>query len=96
MLEEKKEEIFNNAAKSAQESVKFRFIASQIAETEKIDVDQRADRPAPGLFGAARRRHVLEKMIERVRKKQRFWTSSAASCMRQAVLDFLLKEAKFE
>jgi trigger factor len=38
VLEEKKDEIFNNAAKGAREMVKFRFIAAKIAEAEKIEV----------------------------------------------------------
>ena len=38
ILEEKKDEIFTNAGKAAKESVKFKFIAAQIAENEKIEV----------------------------------------------------------
>ena len=40
VLEDKKDEIFTNAAKAAKESVKFKFIAAQIADNEKIDVTQ--------------------------------------------------------
>jgi len=94
VLEEKKEEIFANAAKSAKESVKFRFISAQIAENEKIDVsnDQIAQHLA---FLAQREGITLEKMIERVRKNNAFG-AIRGQLMRQAVLDFLLKEAKFE
>jgi len=35
VLEEKKDEIFSNAAKAAKESVKFKFIAAQIARTRR-------------------------------------------------------------
>ena len=38
VLEEKKDEIFNNAAKSAKELVKFKFVAARIAEQEKLEV----------------------------------------------------------
>jgi trigger factor len=94
VLEEKKDEIFNNAAKSAKESVKFRFISAQIAENEKIDVsnDQIANHLA---FLAQREGITLEKMIDRVRKNNAFG-AVRGQLLRQAVLDFLLKEAKFE
>ncbi len=94
VLEEKKDEIFNNAAKSAKESVKFRFISSQIAENEKIDVsnEQMAQHLA---FLAQREGITLEKMIDRVRKNNAFG-AIRGQLLRQAVLDFLLKEAKFE
>jgi len=94
VLEEKKDEIFTNAAKSARESVKFKFISAQIAETEKIDVtnEQVAQHLA---FLAQREGITLEKMVEKVRKNNAFGTVRQ-QLLRQAVLDFLLKEAKFE
>jgi len=94
VLEEKKDEIFNNAGKSAKESVKFRFIAAQIAENEKIEVtnEQIAQHLA---FLAQREGITLEKMIDRVRKNNAFG-AVRGQLLRQAVLDFVLKEAKFE
>lgn len=94
VLEEKKDEIFNNAAKSARESVKFKFISAQIAENEKLEIsnEQIAQHLA---FLAQREGMTLEKMIERVRKNNAFGTVRQ-QLLRQAVLDFLLKEAKFE
>lgn len=94
LLEEKKEEIFSNAAKTAAESVKFRFIAAQIAEAEKIEVanEQIAQHLA---FLAQRQGLTLEKMIDRVRKNNAFG-AIRGNLLRQSVLDFLLKEAKFE
>jgi trigger factor len=94
VLEEKKDEIFSNAAKSAKESVKFRFIAAQIAENEKIEVtnEQIAQHLA---FLAQREGITLEKMIDRVRKNNAFG-AVRGQLMHQAVLDFLLKDAKFE
>jgi trigger factor len=94
VLEEKKEEIFTNAAKAAKESVKFKFIAAQIAENEKIDVTQ--EQMARHLaFLAQREGLTLEKMVDRVRKNNAFGVIRQ-QLLRQAVLDFLLKEAKSE
>jgi len=94
VLEEKKDEIFTNAAKSARESVKFKFISAQIAENEKIEVtnEQVAQHLA---FLAQREGITLEKMVEKVRKNNAFG-AIRQQLLRQAVLDFLLKEAKFE
>ena len=94
LLEEKKEEIFTNAAKGAREMVKFRFIAAQIAENEKIEVtnEQIAQHLA---YLAQRENTTLEKMADRVRKNKAFGTIRN-QILNQAVLDFLLKEAKFE
>lgn len=94
LLEEKREEIFSNAAKSAREMVKFKFIAAQIAEEEKIEVtnEQIAQQLA---FMAQREGITLEKMADRVRKNNAFG-AVRQQILRQSVLDFLLKEAKFE
>ncbi|HEV3272272.1 MAG TPA: trigger factor [Candidatus Methylacidiphilales bacterium] len=94
VLEEKKNEIFTNAGKAARESVKFKFIAAQIAEKEKIDVgnEQIAQHLA---FLAQREEVTLEKMADRVRKNNAFG-AIRQQLLRQAVLDFLLKEAKSE
>lgn len=94
VLEEKKDEIFANAAKSAKESVKFKFIAAQIAEHEKIEVTN--EQIAQHLAMLAQREGVtLEKMVDRVRKNNAFG-AIRQQLLRQAVLDFLLKEAKSE
>ena len=94
VLEEKKEEIFNNAAKAAKESVKFKFIAAQIAENEKIEVtqEQLAQHIA---FLAQRESLTMEKMVDRIRKNNAFGIIRQ-QLLRQAVLDFLLKESKSE
>jgi trigger factor len=94
VLEGKKDEIFSNAAKAARESVKFKFIAAQIAEKEKIEVtnEQMAQHIA---FLAQREGLTLEKMVDRVRKNNAFGVIRQ-QLLRQAVLDFLLKEAKSE
>jgi trigger factor len=94
LLEEKKDEIFSNAAKAAKDSVKFKFIAAQIAENEKLDVtnEQMAQHVA---FLAQREGITMEKMIDRIRKNNAFGVIRQ-SLIRNAVLDFLLKEAKSE
>lgn len=94
ILEEKKDEIYANAAKGAKEMVKFKFIAAQIAENEKIDVtnEQIAQHLA---FMAQREGITMEKMVDRARKNNAFGVIRQ-QIQRQAVLDFLLKEAKVE
>lgn len=94
LLEEKKDEIFTNAAKAAKESVKFKFIAAQIAEAEKIDVtnEQLGQHIA---FLAQREGITMEKMVDRIRKNNAFGIIRQ-QLLRQQVLDFLLKEAKTE
>ncbi len=94
VLEEKKDEIFSNAAKAARESVKFKFIAAQIAEAEKIEVTNEQVAQHLALL-AQREGMTLEKMIDRVRKNNAFG-AVRQQLLRQAVLDFLLKEAKSE
>jgi trigger factor len=94
VLEEKKNEIFSNAARAARESVKFKFIAAQIAEKETIEVAN--EQIAQHLALLAQREGItLEKMAERVRKNNAFGVIRQ-QLLRQAVLDFLLKEAKSE
>ncbi|MCE0485025.1 MAG: trigger factor [Methylacidiphilales bacterium] len=94
LLEEKKDEIFTNAGKTARESVKFRFIASQIAENEKIDATD--EQVAQQLAMMAQREGItIEKMAERIRKNNAFGVLRQ-QIQRQMVLDFILKEAKFE
>jgi len=74
--------------------VKFKFIAAQIAESEKLEVtnEQVAQHLA---FLAQREGITLEKMVDRVRKNNAFGIVRQ-QLMRQQVLDFLLKEAKTE
>jgi trigger factor len=94
VLEEKKDEIFSNASRSAKELVKFKFIAARIAEQEKIEATN--EQIGQYLDLMARRENLsLEKMVERVRKNNAFG-AVRQQVIRQAVLDFLLKEAKFE
>jgi trigger factor len=94
VLEEKKDEIYANAAKSAKEMVKFKFISTQIAENEKIEVSN--EQVAQHLAFLAQREGItMDKMVDKVRKNNAF-PAIQQQILRQAVLDFLLKEAKFE
>jgi trigger factor len=94
LLEEKKEEIFANASKTAKESVKFKFISAQIAENEKIDVTN--EQMAQHInFLAQREGITMDKMVDRIRKNNAFGPIRQ-QLIRAAVLDFLLKEAKTE
>ena len=74
--------------------MKFKFISAQIAENEKIDVtnEQMAQHIA---FLAQREGLTMEKMVDRIRKNNAFGVIRQ-QLIRQAVLDFLLKEAKSE
>ncbi len=94
VLEEKKDEIYSNAARSARDLVKFKFIAAQIAEQEKIEVTN--EQIAQHLAFLAQRENIpIEKMADRVRKNNAFG-AIRSQIRNQLVLDFLLKEAKFE
>jgi trigger factor len=94
VLEEKKDEIFHNAAKSAKELVRFKFVANRIAEQEKIEVTN--EQLAQQIGALAQREGVpIEKMADKIRKNDAFGTIRQ-QILRQLVLDFVLKEAKFE
>ena len=94
LLEEKKDEIFTNAAKAAKDSVKFKFIAAQIADAEKLEVTNEQVAQHIG-FLAQRENITMEKMVDRIRKNNAFGVIRQ-QLLRQQVLDFLLKEAKSE
>jgi trigger factor len=94
VLEEKKDEIYSNATKSAKELVKFKFVAVRIAEQEKLEVTN--EQLAQHLAVLAQREGIpLEKMADKVRKNNAF-SHVRQQILRQLVLDFVLKEAKFE
>jgi trigger factor len=94
VLEDKKDEIFHNAAKSAKELVRFKFVANRIAEQEKLEVTN--EQLAQQVGALAQREGVpIEKMADKIRKNNAFGTIRQ-QILRQLVLDFVLKEAKFE
>jgi trigger factor len=94
VLEDKKDEIFHNAAKSAKELVRFKFVANRIAEQEKLEVTN--EQLAQQIGALAQREGMpIEKMADKIRKNNAFGTIRQ-QILRQLVLDFVLKEAKFE
>jgi trigger factor len=94
VLEEKKDEIFANASRSAKELVKFKFVANRIAEQEKIEVTR--EQLAQQVGQLAQREGIpIEKMADKIQKNNAFGTLTQ-QILRQLVLDFVLKEAKFE
>jgi trigger factor len=94
ILEEKKDEIYSNAEKSAKELVKFKFVANRIAEQEKLEVTREQLAQQVGML-AQREGIPIEKMADRLRKHNEFGVVSQ-QILSQLVLDFVLKEAKFE
>ena len=94
VLEEKKDEIYANAEKSAKELVKFKFVANRIAEQENIDVTREQLAQQVGLL-AQREGIPIEKMADKIQKNNALG-HLRQQILRQAVLDFVLKEAKFE
>ena len=94
VLEEKKDEIYANAARSAKELVKFKFVANRIAEQEKIEVTREQLAQQIGML-AQREGLPIEKMADKLRKSNAFGPITQ-QILRQLVLDFVLKEAKFE
>jgi trigger factor len=94
LLEEKKTEIFANAASSAKQSVKLKLIAGKIAEQEKITVDQQE------LLGrlqelAQQQDMAIDKLIREMSKNGSIEEVQERLLM-QKVIDFLLQAAKVE
>jgi trigger factor len=94
MLEEKKQEIFTNAAKSARQSVKLKLIARKIAEAEKIEVsnDDVAHRIT---LMAAQQQMPPDKLVAQLHKNGSI-PDIRERIMLQKVMDFLLQNAKVE
>ena len=95
VLEEKKDEIFTNAAKSRAGIGEIQVHRRANRREREDRRDQRADRPAPRLPRPARGHHAWKRWSTGCART----TPSALirqQLLRQAVLDFLLKEAKFE
>lgn len=94
VLEEKKDEIFENATKSAKEMVKLNFILRKIAEEEKITVKDEQVYQYVGFLAMQQ-----GKPIEKVAKELSDNGSLPAierRILAQNVMDFLLEQAKVE
>lgn len=90
-LEEKKEEIYGNAHRSAQELVKLSFILGRIADEEKIEVTQ-ADISNFILSLAQRQQSPVEKVVESIKKNGTIGKIQNR-LLNQKTLDFLLQHA---
>lgn len=94
MIEEKKQEIFENAAKNAKDMVKMNFLVQRIADEEKITVtnDELGQRIA---IMAQQQGVPFEKLLEKIQKNNDI-PSIQRRILMQKVLDFLLQQAKVE
>ncbi|SDU22222.1 trigger factor [Verrucomicrobium sp. GAS474] len=91
VLEEKKQEIFDNAAKGAKETVKLQFILRRIAEEEKITVTQ--DQVANYVtYLAYQSGKPVEKFVKELSDKGGF-AEVQRRLLSQNVIDFLLGQA---
>lgn len=94
LLEEKKDEIYANASKTAQEKVKLSFVARKIADEEKITVSQEElfERLQ---FLAAQQQMPIEQLIKTVSENGAI-SNIQDRLLLGKVLDFLLQNAKAE
>jgi len=84
---EQKEQIFENAAKDARESVAIRFILARITEAEKIDLPKSS--LAAYIRAEAQRTRVTEDVLLRQLKKQGALDGIREGLRRQAALEWL-------
>ncbi len=94
ILEEKKQEIFDNASSSAREIVKLNFLLRKIAEIEKISVTQ--DELGQYLsYLSVQHQRPIEKLIKQLRDSGGF-RQVEQQLLSQKVMDFLLEQANVE
>ena len=94
VLEEKKDEIFENATKSAKEMVKLNFILRKIAEEEKITVKDEQVYQYVG-FMAMQQGKPIEKVAKELSENGSL-PQVERRILAQNVMDFLLEQAKVE
>jgi trigger factor len=92
VMEEKKQEIYENATKTAKERVKLSFIVQNIAEKESIKIEEQDMIAEIGRMAQAYRM-PMEKVAKRVSDPQVYY-SVRRQILTRKVLDFLRKEAK--
>jgi trigger factor len=92
LLEEKKQEIYDNAAHSAKDMVKLNFILTKIAEAEQIKVTNEEVAQQVHLM-AMQRQQPVEKLIKVLQKNNAF-PQIERRILSQKVMDFLLQAAK--
>jgi trigger factor len=94
MLEEKKDEIYGNANKSARELVKLSFILGKVADAEKIDVSQE-DISNFIMNLAYRQQTTVDKIVESIKKNGSIG-QIRGRILNQKSLDFILQQAKVQ
>jgi trigger factor len=94
VLEEKKQEIFDNAARSAKEMVKLNFILRRIAEEEKIAVTN-DDLSRYVTYMAMQQQQPVEKLAKQLSESDGL-AQVERRLLAQKVMDFILEQAKVE
>ena len=94
VLEEKKQEIFDNAARSAKEMVKLNFILRRIAEEEKIAVTN-DDLSRYVTYMAMQQQQPVEKLAKQLSESGGL-AQVERRLLAQKVMDFILEQAKVE
>jgi trigger factor len=94
VLEEKKQEIFDNASRSAKEIVKLNFLLRKIAEAEKIAVTQNELGQYLSYLSMQSQRPI-EKLVKQLRDSGGF-RQIEQQLLSQKVMDFLLEQANVE
>jgi trigger factor len=94
LLEEKKEEIYGNASKSAQELVKLSFILGRVADLEKVTVTQE-DISNFIVNLAYRQQSPVDKVVESIRKNGSIGKIQNR-ILNQKTLDFILQQAAIQ
>jgi trigger factor len=92
LLEEKKQEIYDNASHSAKDMVKLNFILTKIAEAEQIKVTNEEVAQQVQMM-AMQRQQPIEKLIKVLQKNNAF-PQIERRILSQKVMDFLLQAAK--
>ncbi len=92
VMEEKKQEIYDNASKTAKERVKLSFIVQNIAEKESIKIEESDMMAEVGRMAQAYRMPI-DKVAKRISDPQVYY-SVRRQILTRKVLDFLRKEAK--
>ncbi|MDE1172061.1 MAG: trigger factor, partial [Verrucomicrobium sp.] len=94
ILEEKKNEIFENATRSAKDLVKLNFILRRIAEEEKIEVTE-AELSQYLQYLAMQQQTPVEKLAKRMVENGAI-SQVERRILSQKVIDFVLEQAKVE
>ncbi len=92
VLEEKKQEIFENASRTAKDRVKLQFIVQKIAEAESIKIEE--SDVSQEVFRLAQQNQTTPEKIAKRLAEPGVYYSLRQQITTRKVLDFLVKEAK--